>query len=156
MYTIIGTDGGRYGPVNADQIRQWIRQNRLERQTPIFVQGAADWTFVGLLPEFVGDFPGTPPVVQGPPPPVIVPPRPILRCSMAKAGLICGILSITIFCCCGGMPFNLLGVLFCIIALVQIGENPNVYGGKDMAIIGLVLSVVSFLILLTAFTLRIR
>ena len=77
-----------------------------------------------------------------------------MRCSLAKAGLICGILSITIACCCGGLPFNLLGLVFSIIALVQIGENPRRYGGKDMAIIGLILSALGTLILLLALLIK--
>jgi hypothetical protein len=66
---------------------------------------------------------------------------------MAKTGLICGILSVTVCCCCGGLPFNVLGLVFSIIALVQTGENPQRYGGRDMAIMGLILSALGFLML---------
>jgi len=151
MYKVIGTDGKNYGPATADQIRQWIRENRMERQTPLLASGAADWTFAGLHPEFANDFPPAtvPPLIA--PASVLIPQViPLQRCSMAKAGLVCGILSVTIACCCGGLPFNLLGLVFSIIALVQISENPQRYGGRDMAILGLVLSTLGFLILMVA------
>src|SRR5258706_327402 len=66
MYKIIGIDGQQYGPVSANQIRQWIAEGRIEHQTPVFVDGAKDWNFTGLLPEFAGLFAG------GTPPPMSV------------------------------------------------------------------------------------
>jgi len=155
LYKLIGTDGREYGPANADQVRQWIRENRVERQTPVFVPGAADWTFVGLLPEFANDFPGpapagsagaAPPPIQASPPAVICPAYPVRSDSMAKAALICGILAVTVGCCCAGVPFNILALIFAIVALVQIADNPQRHGGGAMAILGLVLSVISFVI----------
>jgi len=64
MYKIIGIDGQQYGPVSANQIRQWIAEGRIEHQTPVFVDGAKDWNFTGLLPEFASLFAG------GTPPPI--------------------------------------------------------------------------------------
>ena len=156
MYQVIGTDGKNYGPATADQIRQWIRENRVERRTPLLVPGAADWTFVGLHPEFANDFSvgAAPPPIIAPATAIVVPTVPMQRTSMAKAGLVCGVLSVTVACCCGGLPFNLLGLIFSIIALVQISENPQQYGGRDMAIVGLLLSVLGFLILLVAMIFR--
>jgi len=159
LYKLIGTDGREYGPASAEHIHQWIRENRVERQTPIFVPGATDWTFVGLLPEFANDFPGTapvppppsaPPRIQPPPPAFVIPAYPKRNDSMAKAGLVFGILAVTLGCCCAGLPFNLLGLVFSVIALVQIAENPQRYGGAVMAIVGLVLSACSFLLLAVA------
>jgi hypothetical protein len=151
LYKLIGTDGREYGPANADQVRQWIREHRLERQSPVFVPGSTDWTFVGLLPEFADAFPGSapanpPPPLQSSPPAITVPACPVRSNSMAKAGLICGILAVTIGCCCAGLPFNVLGLVFSVMALVQIADNPRQYGGQGMAILGLVLSAFGFLI----------
>jgi hypothetical protein len=64
--------------------------------------------------------------------------------------LIFGILSVTFVCCCGGFPFNVLGLIFSIIALVQIGERPESHTGRGLAIAGLILSVISFLFLVIA------
>lgn len=141
MYKVIGTDGKEYGPATAAQLREWIRHGRLEAQTPVFVAGSPDWTFVGLLPEFAPEFQGATPV----PPPLPV--RPLPSNSLAKSALLCGILSITIGCCCCGVPFNLLGVVFSIIALAQISENPQVSRGRDLAILGLILSLLSLVML---------
>ena len=148
MYKLIGTDGKEYGPATADQIRQWIRENRVDRHTRVFVHDAADWTPACLLPEFATDFPAAPPPpLSAPTPGLITPPVPLLNRSLAKTGLICGILSVTVCCCCGGLPFNVLGLVFSIIALVQTGENPQRYGGRDLAIMGLILSALGFLML---------
>ena len=40
MYKIIGTDGKQYGPVNADEIRRWRAENRVNAQTLLQVEGA--------------------------------------------------------------------------------------------------------------------
>lgn len=152
MYKVIGTDGKAYGPATADQIRQWIRENRVEHRTLMLAPGATEWAYAGLQPELANDFSQItpPPIVQSTPPAVVTPVTPMVSSSMAKAGLICGILSVTIACCCGGVPFNLLGLVFSIIALVQISENPQRYGGRDLAVLGLVLSILGIMILLLA------
>ena len=142
MYKVIGTDGKEYGPAEAAHLREWIRQGRLEPQTPVFVSGSPEWTFVGLLPEFAHEFPQTSsPVMSGPAPAPLSPPGH----SMAKAGLLCGILSITVGCCCCGLPFNLLGLVFSLVALVRISENPQISSGRDLALLGLILSLLSLM-----------
>ena len=149
MFKLIATDGREYGPATADQIRQWIREHRVDRHTRIFVHDPADWTPASLVPEFANDFPGDPPPPVIPPasPGVITPPSTPLSCSLAQAGMVCGLLSVTVFCCCGGLPFNLLGLVFSLIALVQISENPRRYGGRALAVTGLVFSIIGCLIL---------
>ena len=138
MYKIIGTDGREYGQITAEQIRQWITEGRIERQTPVFVDGAKDWNFVGLLPEFANCFATTTPSVITPP----VQPR--KTNSFATAGLVCSILA-WIICCCG-FPFNLLGLVFSLIALSQISRHPGLYEGRGLAIAGLILSIASLLL----------
>lgn len=139
-YTIIGNDGKKYGPVNAEQIRTWITQNRVESRTLVFVEGANDWTFVGLLPEFAGAFSGTPPALKS-----LKPGAPPVSStnSLAVAGLVCGILSWTLCCCC--LPFNLVGLVLSIIALVQINAHPATQEGRGLAIAGLILSATNLL-----------
>jgi hypothetical protein len=141
MFKIIGDDGQTYGPATLDQIRQWIRERRVNRHTRVFVHDPADWTPAGLVPELAPEFPGeAPPIIT---PPATAEPS----CSLAKAGLVCGLLSVTVGCCCGGLPFNLLGLIFSIIALVQTSENPRRYGGGAMALVGLILSIIGCLLL---------
>ena len=64
---------------------------------------------------------------------------------MALTGLIMGIVSMACCCICAGIPFNLLGLVFSIIGLVQINKNPAVEEGRGLAIAGLVLSIISLL-----------
>ena len=56
---------GAVGPVDAAQLRVWLQQKRVDSRTPVFVAGAADWTFVGLLPEF-SPGPSSPPPTIAP------------------------------------------------------------------------------------------
>jgi len=142
MYKIIGTDGREYGPVSGELLRQWIAEGRVESRTPVFTDGAKDWNFVGLLPEFANFFATTTPPV------VLATRRPCQTNSSATTGLICGILSWALFCCCGGCPFNLLGLVFSLIGLAQINRHPDLYEGRGQAIAGLALSISSLLLTL--------
>ena len=146
IYKIIGDNGHEYGPVTDEQIRQWIIQGRIERQTPVFVDGAKDWNFIGLLPEFSSYFP-----TIGAPPPITPPTRGVFSAGqMAKTnsyalwGMIFGILSL--ICCCCGFPFGILGLIFSLIGLSQINANPQLHEGRGMAIAGLILSILSLLL----------
>jgi hypothetical protein len=151
IYKTIGKDGHEYGPATGEQIRQWIAEGRVERQTPVFVDGAKDWNFVGLLPEFAHCFTGEAPPPIAPLKPGTSPAGRMPRTnSFATAGLVCGILSVTFVCCCGGFPFNILGLVFSIIALVHISERPELQAGRGLAIAGLILCLISFLFLIVA------
>lgn len=148
MYKIIGQDGKEYGPVTAAQLRQWIAENRVESRTPVFTDGAKDWTFVGLLPEFAGLFPASAPQV---PPPIHGTStfgQTGRTSAFAITGFVCGILSVSLCWCCGGFPFNVLGLVFSIVALLQINDNPQLHGGRGLAIAGIILTSASFLIFL--------
>jgi len=145
IYKVIGEDGHEYGPAAAEQIRQWIAEGRVERRTPIFVEGAKDWNFVGLLPEFTNCFAGagTPPPITPPKSGTSTAGRIAKTNSYAQAGMIFGILSL--MCCCG-FPFGILGLVFSLIGLSQINANPELHEGRGMAIAGLVLSILSLLL----------
>ena len=141
-YKIIGADGRQYGPISVEQMRQWIAEGRVDSRTPVFAVGAADWTFIGLLPEFANCFsPVTPPVIGQPRPGTAG--QPSRTNSFATAGLVCGILSL--ICCCGS-PFAILGAIFSLIALSEIKRNPGVYEGRGLAVAGLVISAVSLVL----------
>ncbi|MDD5138691.1 MAG: DUF4190 domain-containing protein [Verrucomicrobiales bacterium] len=145
IYKIIGQDGHEYGPATAEQIRQWVSEGRVERQTPVFMDGAKDWNFVGQLPEFTGCFAasGTPPLIAPPPRGASTAGRLAKTNSYAQAGMIFGILSVT--CCCG-FPLGILGLVFSLIGLSQINANPQLHEGRGMAIAGLILSILSLLL----------
>jgi hypothetical protein len=58
-----------------------------------------------------------------------------------------GLVSITFgLCCCYGIPFNVLGIIFSLVALAQIKGSPHVYSGKGIAIAGLITSLLSIVL----------
>ncbi|HXT11234.1 MAG TPA: DUF4339 domain-containing protein [Candidatus Angelobacter sp.] len=52
MYKIIGADQKEYGPIDADQIRQWISEGRANGQTRACLEGTQDWRPLEAFPEF--------------------------------------------------------------------------------------------------------
>ena len=92
MYRIVGKDGQQYGPVNAEQLRGWIAENRANAQTLVQAEGSPDWKPLGSLPEFAADL--KPPPLSGTMPPTITPPLPTYnpRASNKLPAGLCGIL----------------------------------------------------------------
>ncbi len=103
MFKIIGADGKQYGPVSAEQIRQWFAEGRAKPETLVQAEGSAEWKPLGQFPELAATAPAgmAPPPV--PPPTAGVQPRPDIPSYLAPA-----ILS-TIFCC---MPFGVVAIIF--------------------------------------------
>jgi hypothetical protein len=148
MYKIIGADGREYGPVNVEQLRRWFNEGRVNAQTRVLAGDDANWKTLAELPEFALA-PGRPTSPQ-PIRPLTGPgatTRPPQLNAFALTGLILGVFSLVIsFCCCGGMPFNLLGIVLSGIGLAQINQRPDVYTGKGAAIAGLIVSAMSLLL----------
>lgn len=171
QYRIIGGDGKEYGPKSEQDVRDWISQGRLNSQSQIRLEGSDDWMAIGQLAEFQADLnPGAPPP-DSPAPgyqPGSAPQYPPQQAAyythahlqqrpnntMAVVGLVMGIASLVTSCCCYGLPFNLLGIIFSCIALKQIGDNPH-QEGKPLAIAGLATSAVSMLLALAMLALGI-
>jgi hypothetical protein len=65
MYKIIGADQKEYGPVSADQLRQWIRDGRVNAHTRARPESGGDWQPLSAFPEFADVFQ---PGVAAPPP----------------------------------------------------------------------------------------
>jgi hypothetical protein len=82
MYRIIGADGKPYGPVSAEELRQWVREGRASGRTQVQTEGATTWQPLAALPEFADVFGGasqsapplTPSLMAAPP--VTPPPNP--------------------------------------------------------------------------------
>ena len=60
-YKIIGADLKEYGPVSAEQIRQWITERRVDSETKLQAESGGEWTRVAEVPEFAEAFPRTDP-----------------------------------------------------------------------------------------------
>ena len=85
MYKIIGADGQPYGPVNAEQLRRWLAEHRVNAQTLVQTEGSPEWKPLASLPEFALDLKAAPPT--------IAPPYSVAnRASNKIAAGICGIL----------------------------------------------------------------
>jgi hypothetical protein len=72
MYKIIGADHKEYGPITAEQLRQWIAQGRVNGATAVLPEGSTEWTTVAELPDFA-DVLATAPVIAPPTPPGVTP-----------------------------------------------------------------------------------
>jgi uncharacterized membrane protein len=68
MYKIIGADQKEYGPVSADEIRQWLAQGRANGQTPVQMVGDSGWKPLSLCPEFAAALAASPPPIAPLPP----------------------------------------------------------------------------------------
>src|SRR5436309_1839611 len=64
MYKIIGADQKEYGPISADQLRQWIAEGRVNGQTQACAEGTQEWKPLAMFPEF--GFTATPAVTANP------------------------------------------------------------------------------------------
>lgn len=149
MYKVIGANQQQYGPATAGQLRQWIAEGRVNADTLVQPEGATDWKPLRSFPEFAtvpGLNPATPPVM----PPTIPFGTYVQQTNgLALAGMIMGILSLTVgwFCCGFGPVFSILGLVFSCIGLAQINRNPEQFTGKGLAITGIVLSVLRLVVM---------
>ena len=60
MYRIIGADGKEYGPITAEQVRQWAAEGRANTQTKIRLEGSIEWKTLADFPELIGVPPAAP------------------------------------------------------------------------------------------------
>src|SRR5438309_682390 len=71
MYKIIGNDGKEYGPVSADQVREWSGLGRCSAPTVARAEGGKSWQPLSKVPEFAAALanaiPNPPPVLKGQP-----------------------------------------------------------------------------------------
>jgi hypothetical protein len=141
MYKIIATDQKEYGPVTADQIRQWITEGRVNAQSRAMAEGAMEWKPLAAFPEFAGALPAAPPAAGAPWP---VPPgalRPIPKTSgMAIASLVLGVLGVFTW---GATA--LVGLILGIIALIKIRQSKGALSGGGIALAGTIVSGVCLL-----------
>src|SRR5258706_5122135 len=127
MYKILGDDGQEYGPVSVEQVRQWIKEGRLEKPPPVYPKGAGDWVFLDSLPEFAAAFePGA--RDKKPPAAPCQNPR-------ARTAFYFGIFSIIPIL---GAPLGLIGLIAGLRGLAFYRQNPAA-GGKAQSWIGIVL-----------------
>lgn len=97
MYRIIGADGREYGPVSADQMRQWVTEGRVNQQTRVRAEDSPDWKALADFPEFSASAP-----------PLLSPPTPPPATVRVSNHLVPAIL-VTICCC---LPFGIPAIVY--------------------------------------------
>jgi hypothetical protein len=147
MYKIIGADQKEYGPVSADQLRQWIAEGRVNGQTRVQAAAATEWKTITDFPEFAGLLPKTPL-----PPPLAVPiisPLPARpgNSQMAVWAMVTGI--IAVLCCQFLGP---VAIVLGAVALSQLKSHPELTG-RGFAITAIALGIVSLLLVVLAIVL---
>ena len=60
-YKLIGADLKEYGPVSAEQIRQWLTEGRVDSQTKLQAEGGGEWKRLAEVPEFTAALEGNSP-----------------------------------------------------------------------------------------------
>ena len=108
MYKIIGADQVEYGPITAEQVRQWVAEGRLNGLSKIQVDGSGQWKQLREMPEFASLLPPLPPPITlpaaSPPSSAGVPPNnPLAAWSLGT-----GIASLA---CCPGFILSLISIV---------------------------------------------
>ena len=140
MYKIIGADQKEYGPVSAEQLRQWAIEGRVNGQTSVWSEAGPDWKPLSAYPEFADLLVAKPPLPAQPPPfgqPPGLPPEVLTRDYDLDIGR------------CVGDAWTLLknnfGLLFggvAIFFLIQLGLG----GLANIPFIGLLFSLASLIL----------
>jgi len=135
VYKIIGGDGKEYGPVTAEQVRQWLAQGRANGQTKVRRDDATEWQPLSSIAEFANAV--APPPLLRPPPPrddavsKLIPYRNV----PALVGYYCGVFALLPFL---GLVLGLAAFVLGIIGLRVARQNPAA-GGKVHAWVGIIL-----------------
>ena len=138
MYKIIGADLKEYGPIAAEQLRQWIAEGRVNGQTKVLPEGATEWKTMADLPEFAEVVP-----MPVPPMPGIqlgTPAASVPNNQMAVWSMITGIAALL---CCQGY-LGILSIILGAVALSRLKNNPR-QQGSGFAIAGIVLGAIALL-----------
>ncbi len=145
MYKIIGVDGKEYGPASLDQIKEWIRQGRVNAHTLIQPSGSADWKAAGEIPEIQPLLGSAVPAatVPGPAlPPAIGTPVPARQQGLAITSFVLGIIS---FAFCFGLLTGIPAIICGHAAKNRVRRSPEKYAGAGFAMAGLILGYLSVL-----------
>ena len=143
-------NGTKYGPIELEQLRQWIAEGRVTATDLVWTEGMPSWLPAASATELAGAVPagGAAPVQSAP-----VAAQPYYGGAVlpnapgAAAGMVCGIVGTALACICVG---SIVSIILGIVAIQQsrkardlIAMNPLSYGGRGMATAGLVLGIIS-------------
>lgn len=140
MYKILGGDGKEYGPVNLDQLRDWLKQGRINSQTRVKAESCSEYKTALDTPELSTLFaPATPRPSGQEAPPVIS--APTARDQEKQKGLavLSLILGLSSFLLCLSALTGIPAVICGHVARSRARCLPTRYGGAGLATVGLVL-----------------
>ena len=132
-YKIIGEDKKEYGPVELEEIREWIKEGRADADTLVCGVDDNQWIKLRDLRDVAGILPKT----------VTAPPRGTLQIKYLVPAILC-----TLFCC---LPFGIAGILFAVQANSKVqqgdidGAAVAVSKAKLMCILSFVLGLISLI-----------
>jgi prepilin-type processing-associated H-X9-DG protein len=141
MYKIIGADQKEYGPVTADQIKQWIAQGRVNALTKAQAQGG-EWKTLSQFPEFAVAFGNRATSSAVPPALSAVTSQPITNSGLAIASLVLGLVGL--FTC--GLT-AIVGLILGIVSLSQIKKSNGTITGQGIALAGTIVSALFLLMI---------
>ena len=132
-YKIIGEDKKEYGPVELEEIREWIKEGRADADTLVCGVDDNQWIKLRDLRDVAGILPKT----------ATAPPRGTLQINYLVPAILC-----TLFCC---LPFGIAGILFAVQANSKVqkgdidGAAVAVSKAKLMCILSFVLGLISLI-----------
>lgn len=135
MYKIIGADGQQYGPVNLEQLRQWMAENRLRPESLVQAESSTEWKSLSSFPELAAELRATPPGLTPPiaTPPIASNPRASNKIPAGVCGILLGAFGVHKFI----LGYTGAGFIMLLVSLLSCG---TVY--PVMHIIGLVEGVI--------------
>jgi hypothetical protein len=156
----VGRNGQQTGPFSIEQLKTMAANGELQPTDLVWKEGMAGWEPASTLPGVFGAAPSPSaataiempqaanpvPLAQAtvlPPAPGPGGPKPN---PLALTGMILGIVSILLVCCCYGFPFNVAGIVCSIIGMNQIKASGGTQPGMGMAQAGLWCSVASIVL----------
>jgi Domain of unknown function (DUF4190)/GYF domain 2 len=143
MYKIIGADQKEYGPVSAEQLRQWITEGRVNGQTKVQAAGATEWKTMADVAEFSDLLPKAPFPAPTLGEPIRLKSAPRANSQMAVWSFITGIVSL--LCCCGWYLVAPVAIVLGAVALSQIKSHPELTG-SGFAVAGIILGIVAIVL----------
>jgi hypothetical protein len=152
-YRIRKADDQEYGPVTAEELRQWIAAGHIFARTLIEVEGTADWKELGEFSEFAEALTAARHVApaSGPPP---SPAQPLVETqinqSLARVSLLLGIISALGCACAVGGLTAVPAIITGHIARRRARQFPAQYGGAKKAQAGLALGYTTLVVVFLA------
>jgi hypothetical protein len=136
-YTIIGSDGKEYGPVSAEEVRQWFVAGRINAATKVRAADAGEWKSLSEFPEFNDVSPKSPAPPPLPPLPAGAAAPRAKMSALAVTSLVLGIIGLFT---CGAAA--LIGLILGIIAIVKIKNSEGRLTGFGLALAGTIVSAI--------------